>query len=73
MAEFRVKLWVLGLVVSGALSAAPINLIQNSSFEDNTIAPGVNQTNTYLNGGAWQVFTAYWRPSQALLPLGALL
>ena len=58
MAEFRVKLWVLGLVVSSALSGAPINLIQNSSFEDNTIAPGVNQTNTYLNGGAWQVFTA---------------
>ena len=47
-----------GLLLAGTLSAASINLIGNGSFENNPVSPGATQSNSYLNGSAWQVFAA---------------
>ena len=62
MAGITLRRSLAGLILSCGLSAAPIvpgpNLVGNPSFEVPTVAPSVSQTNSFVNGGLWQIFTA---------------
>ncbi len=58
MTERFGRVLLAGLLLTGGLTAASINLVGNGSFENNVVSPGATQSNSYVNGSTWQVFAA---------------